>query len=211
MYRGEIMEIGEIRNFGKKRSRKLNPIGLDSGSFARRLLAVCFIAGSVFGVLVGSFSPIEGIPGVVDSYIFREASSVSFVSAWWGMAWYHLLAAFLGASAFGLVLLPALAALRGYLISIAAASIMLSVPEHGDLTVILHLAIPALFSIPCFFILLEDAFAFSGRLYSLLTGLRKPVTGTSFVRHFAACSVVIMLPAAFQTHLLPKLMQLLIQ
>ena len=204
------MEIsGEVRAAKKRRLR--HPAGLyqaidSSGIY---LLALFFLLGSVFGALVGAFSDAEGIPRMIQRYVHPEASGISFIGVLWNTSWYHLLAIFLGSSVFGFALLPALSALRGYLMTVTVASIITSIPGSGILLTLVYLGFPAMLSIPCFFVLSTDAFAASRRLYVTVSGNHKQVGGAPLLRHFTVCAAALVVASALEAYVSPMLARLI--
>lgn len=117
---------------------------------------------------------------------------------------FHILALFLGTSLTGVVLIPALAVVRGFALSFASASVLASSTEGGLLMCLTVLGLPALFSIPCFILLCEYGAGRSRRLIALANGrgpgFYEPGSGTLFIT-----LPVLIIGAIIDIWLVPKL------
>jgi len=117
---------------------------------------------------------------------------------------FHILALFLGTSLTGVVLIPALAVMRGFVLSLASASVLASSAESGLLMCLTVLGLPAIFSIPCFILLCEYGAGRSRRLIALANGrgpgFYEPGSGTLFI-----ALPVLIIGAVIDIWLVPKL------
>ena len=127
-------------------------------------LAIPFLLGTVCGSVVGSF----GMQQTTDAVSTDLASLLSVNSAASSVAWHSVqfltASLLLATSILGVLLLPALAAVRAYMLSCAVAA-MLRIPSDSSvLFALVLLGIPAFLSLPAFLLLTQDALAFSRRL-----------------------------------------------
>jgi len=116
---------------------------------------------------------------------------------------FHILALFLGTSLTGVVLIPALAVVRGFVLSFASAFVLAS-SKGGLLMCLTVLGLPTLFSIPCFILFCEYGAGRSRRLIALANGrgpgFYEPGSGTLFI-----ALPVLIIGAVIDIWLVPKL------
>ena len=198
-----VMEIIGARSSRKRYLRYDGDVFAGAASRGLYLLSGCFLLGSLFGVFIGSFSIDGEIPGLITKHITGEFSRVTYLSVLWNISWYHLLAIFLGTSIFGVALLPLLSLLRGYLLSLTVASIIVSVAKNGILLAIIYIGIPSIISLPCFFIISMDSFTLSKKLCLLLNGTYKQAPDLAIIRHAVICGVLLAASALLETYILP--------
>ncbi|MEG0875786.1 MAG: hypothetical protein RSD32_01840 [Oscillospiraceae bacterium] len=170
------------------------------------VFSLCFTVGCVLGCFVGSVS---GSPENV--FHFSGAPPLglaSFFLIFLRISWFHIFAAALGSSFLGIGFLPILAGVRGYALSLTAASIILSNQQQGIIMALILLAVPALLSLPCFFIISVDAFFSSRRLLELHRG-RSSVPRGKLPIHCLICAPILILAALLQMKLIPYLISLL--
>jgi hypothetical protein len=177
-------------------------------AFSLLLLAICFITGAAIGSAVGWMSPSEDVAGTLRSLSDTERGIAGFLGSFWACSKYSLAALFFAGSVFGVFVLPLLAAFRGYLLSCTVAS-MVSY-GCGWLFTAAVVGIPALFALPCFFMLSDDAVFYSKHLLSLCSDgadHRKP---PPFALHCLLSALLLVLAALAQQLLIPKIIMLYI-
>jgi len=173
-----------------------------------RVTAVLPAAFLLLGVLAAvaaiARTPAETIRGFGDAIIFSE-DGASILSAYWKCARYHILAVLLSTSWLGVLLAPALLAVRGFTLCCTSAALLLDYPEQGALLPAAVLGISNLISVPCLLLVSADAMRLSGRLAAARLGLRYgPSTGIE-TKHMLL-GLGLMLPvAAYEQQILPKL------
>lgn len=167
------------------------------------LIFACFTTGCVVGAFLGSgFSAV----GAIDSYLldtpFESGGlllrSLRFIR-------FHLLALFFATSFAGVVLVPALALIKGFAFSCASATIISAYPDNGIIMSLVILGLPSLFSVPSFICLCDFAFSRSARLLALTRGgyARKPRDGKRMLLVLPALAAGLIIEAYLVPRLLP--------
>ncbi len=170
------------------------------------LLILCFSAGCFAGSLTGSFFGLD--PVLKDFSDFSTGCSSNPISVFLSFSRFHLVAFLLGSSFLGLALLPVLSCIRGYALSCTAASIISSYPEKGVIMAAVILGIPALLSIPCFFVVSIDGYMSSVRIFHLVRGNSAPRKDKLYSR-FLACIPILALGTLAEIKFVPYLVSLL--
>jgi hypothetical protein len=173
-------------------------------------LSLCFLAGSVLGSFVGSFSVSDDIFLRIEGITAVSTEAAGYWSSLWNCTRYHILLLLFASSVLGVLFIPILSVMRGYFLSCTAASILCSYPQGGWLLSFAVLGIPALITIPCFFVLGIDSFTASGRLLSLTTGGTRPTGPSRLLRHFVVCLALLTIAAALEELLIPDLVSMLL-
>ena len=155
-------------------------------------LTGAFLLGTILGTLTGfhCVSPLSS---------FGVESGVSLTV----LLWLPLLALLLGTSVFGYWILPLLMILRGYMLS-ASFSFLLS-GGFSLRSALVMAGLPALFSVPAFFLLCEEAVS-SSRILCLcsVSGLTRRC---EYIRPFCLLVIILLLlaAAATQIYLVPQI------
>lgn len=187
------------------------------GVAAFLLCAVSFLVGVLCGTFAASgFAAGEAAAGFLSGYfsVLREDGvSISFLTVFLQVSWVHLAAFLFGFTALGVVLIPALAAVRGFTAAFALAVLVRLYAAGGAAAGVLLLGVPALFSLPLFFPLAADSFCVSLEL--LRTGLfGYPPSGCGFsratlIRFLAAVLLLLLISLTQRALLLSGLFDLL--
>ena len=165
-------------------------------------LAFFFLTGALIGALVGALSDGGDLRGVLTAISDESGSRGAFFRALWDASWFHLLVLLAGTSLLGLLFVPLLTALRGYLLSCTAAAVLQS---YSWSTVLVLLGIPALFELPCLLVLSADAIRISRRL-SAAGGIAAAERENPILRHTLICLLVLTVSALMETFVLPVLL-----
>ena len=152
--------------------------GNDSILYQRdgKICFVLLILGFSIGCLIGSLIG----PGLTyDSWLsdflgLSKLQNMGVAAAFFHFSRFHLVAFLLGSSFFGIVLIPALSCIRGYVLSFTAASIISAYPQNGLIMAAVILGIPALISLPCYFLLSIEGFRSAARIFHLVRGNSSP-------------------------------------
>ena len=129
----------------------------------------CFAAGAIFGSLVGAFSLTEDIPAIVSGYTLKTMPGG--VYAFLNGSKFHIFALICATSTLGVATIPALVAVRGYLLSCTAAAIYVGYPGGKGLLInAVVIGLPALITLPCLIIMASDSLTQSRKLLSLSLG-----------------------------------------
>lgn len=165
-------------------------------------LALFFLGGALIGALVGALSEAGDLTGLMTAISAETGNWNTFFRALWDATWFHLLVLLAGTSLLGLLLVPLLTALRGYLLSCTAAAVLQGYPWKA---VLVLLGIPALFEIPCFLVLAADAIRISRRL-TVTGGIAAAERENPILRHTLICLLVLTGSALIETFVLPVLL-----
>lgn len=181
-----------------------------SDSFGFTVCAALFCIGALAGAIASNY--ISSDNGVLLKGLFQvEGSAVfasrDFLAAFFGVISYHLLAVFLGFAVFGFVLLPLLAGVRGFMLSFVAAALIRTLGKGGFYIAFLRFGIPALISVPCFFILSVQAFNASAQLTGkfLYKRASRIIYGTQYFRCCAFCAAALIIAAILEAYIAPLL------
>lgn len=194
-----------------KSVRKKFSISGASGFFSTvsgRELRLCFAAffiGSFAGSLFGMFSSAEGVSAVV-SGVLDAVGTKPYVHVLAGCAGLHLLVIFFAASVVGFLLIPVLAAVKGFTLSCASAAIISVYRFRGALISAVVLGLPAVLSLPCFFILAVDGVRLSKQLVCFLGGCPAYFERSSLLRHTFVSVFFVAASAAVELFAVPLLL-----
>lgn len=197
----------------QKPSAPRRPVGFGPrgpGALRNALLviAVFFFAGAAAGSAIGSGSAVYDVSFYVGQSMNAPAGLSGFLSLLWTTARFHLLLLALATSFLGFLVVPFVVAFRGYLISCSVASIVATGAHGSFLLSVLTVGIPALFYIPCFFVLAVDALVSSQQLALARFGPPGSRGQGDISLHLIFSLVLVLLSAAFEQLLLPRLLAL---
>lgn len=170
------------------------------------LMALCFVLGAILGCLMGTTFP--GSAAAAVSLLDFQLIGSEFISVFFGFALFNLLAVFLGSSFLGIAFLPILTGARGYILSCSAASIISSPADGGLIMALITLGVPALVSLPCFFIVVVDAAISSRRLGEIMRGRYAPQKN-KLMLHFFMTLPFLALGTLLEMKLVPYLISIL--
>ena len=171
------------------------------------LLSIPFLAGLSFGSVIGLFA---GIPqGMVFSFglIAHSENGASFLHAVWTSSRFPLFAALLSSSVLGVVLIPLLSALRGFSFACSVAAVIRPCSASSLFLTLLSIGLPALFSLPAFFIAEADAFFLSRSFLS--RDRSAELREIPFVRHIMFILLLCTADAVYVSFLFPLLRTLI--
>ena len=188
----------------------------DAAAFMRRsgellslfLLCVLFIAGAAAGTVLGA-----SVPGGAEDVLSGGGAvygTESFLGLLFSCAKYHLMVLLFSTSLFGLLLIPAAVAFRGFVLACTAACIASAYPDKGAVLTIGVLGLPSALTLPGLFILAFEGMGFSSRLTA--SYLRRPVPAgrSRGENRLTAVGLMLILAAAVERFLVPQLVRLLI-
>jgi len=170
------------------------------------LLILSFSAGCLAGSLFGSFFGLDSV--LNDCADVSEINSAGTLTLFFSYSRFHLVALFLGTSVFGLVMLPVLSCVKGYALSCTAATIISCYPEKGLVMAAVILGIPAIFSLPCFFVISIEGFLSSTRIFHFLRGNSSPKKDKLYSK-FLICLPLLAAGTFAEIELIPYLVSLL--
>ena len=172
------------------------------------VLAAAFVAGAAAGALTGGSDSIQpgevGLPGA-DGY-----ESAGFARQLLSCCAYHLFVLLFSTSLFGVLIIPAAMAVRGFTLACSAAYIAAAYPGKGPALALAVLGLPAIFTVPSLFVAAQAGVSFSLRL--LASYSRRPAPA-GFARQgggAAAVSAMLLAAASAERWLVPALVRLII-
>ena len=173
------------------------------------LCAILFLLGSVAGtVFAGSLSQHHGTDSFFSAFLrlkTNEPVRVDLLTAIFDACKYPLAVLFLGTSVLGVALIPALSAVRGFLLSFSVAAVVRLYGTHGIMVALSMFGTSALITIPCFIFLSIEAFCASQRLLQTARGTAarsSPATyPTRKLTQLALCFALLLLSAVLDTSL----------
>ena len=163
-----------------KRNRRAGRTAGQVGFLSRLLLLAAFfvvgvIAGRVLSARVNAESVSQLRRYLADFLRVEESRTVTaLLSTALAYFRYPLLAAFLGFTAAGVVLLPCAAAVMGALLSFAVCCFALCFGSGGVALALAVLGLRCLVTLPCFFLLAADGWGASAALSGLPFGRGRP-------------------------------------
>lgn len=164
---------------------------------ALAVLSISFFLGSISGCLLaasvdggGGESLTTYLAGFLTLAREDGVVSPSLLPLLWEVLRWPLLAIVLGFTALGVVGLPVLFSVRGFLLSFAAASFSRMFGGPGSLIAAVVFGVPCLFSIPALFILGVQGFVISRSLAgrALGDGGRSTPVGTAYLLRYGLCA-----------------------
>ena len=171
------------------------------------VLGVCFAAGAFLGLFFSGWS--GDSPELLDylqNYLQQagqgQGVEPSLWSSVWDLARWPLAAFLLGATALGVVGIPILLGVRGFLLSFAAAVFARLFGLPGVAASLAAFGVTALAAVPVLFVAAADAFRQS---LSRLSGDRPPAWEQR-AQALTPCAGLLVLAAALQQTLMPALL-----
>ena len=178
------------------------------GELAALLIAAAFfLSGAVAGAIAGG----NGVNG--GSGLFESEGSIYGADTYAGLLFscsrYHLAALLFSTSLLGVVLIPALLAVRGFALACSAAWLCSAYPGEGEALALIVLGLPGVLTVPALFVTAEWGGRFSASLLASFLKRRPPAPRPG--RKENRClAVVLMLfaAAAVEYWLVPALVRL---
>ncbi len=171
------------------------------------LLALPFLAGLVSGTMVGLFSDAPQGFLLSAGLISPDPSTMTFVHLLWYAFRYVLIALLLSTGILGVALLPLLSAVRAFAFSCSVSVVLQQKTPAAFLLAFFSLGIPALLSLPGFFLAETDAFRISRQFY--LRDRRVDLSFTPVLRHFLMTILFCVAEMLYLRLLLPALLRVI--
>lgn len=164
------------------------------------LLLLCFSLGCLVSSLFGDvfFSAVPFFSG--DGMLTGNFVFSSFV--------FLVVAIFLATTFLGYILLPILSFFRGYLLSFTAATIIAGYQNSGVVMALTVIGIPALLTVPCYFVLASECFLYS-RSQLMMVRNTPCAYKSRLCLYSALCLVLTAAAALLEVYLLPYLLSLM--
>lgn len=179
------------------------------------ILSASFLLGCVVGCLVaGGVGAAEhgALASYVESYLSAaragELSAPSFFSVVWETLRWPLLTVLLAFTALGLVGIPVLFAVRGFLLSFAVASFVRVLGGAGSILAFLLFGLSGLFTVPVLFVLGAQGLGACRVLAARLVGERRtgPAYGRVYFLRCGVCGAVLVLSVCLEQTIVPPLL-----
>ena len=187
------------------------PNGRGAGNLLSPVIAISLFFGILLGSIFGLFS--ESIPAYLSSlpFLTETAAFGGFSIALWQSCRYLFCALLLSASLLGVLLLPCLAFVRGFLLACAVAACFAARRYLGLADAALCIGIPALLELPVFLMMAGGGVRFSLRLLSA-TGIdfRRSPPVVSWKERFLLFLPLLLLAILYRQMLLPILVDQLL-
>lgn len=184
-----------------------NSLGRSQQTTLPPLLALPFLAGLFIGSVIGLFSdaPREMLSsfGLVTGF----DSGKSFLHTVWYSLRFPFLAAILATGMLGTVMIPLLSALRGFTFACSIAAVIRPVTVSSFFFALLSMGLPALISLPAFFLTEADAFSISCKWLS--RDRSAMIQEIPFLRHLFLILLLCTADAVYIRFLMPLLRGLL--
>ena len=185
--------------------KQLSDRDISSERISAFLFFVLF-AGIAAGAVVGVFSPPDALSVELEEYAASLFSFQGLPDALLVSSRFLLLLLLTATSFLGIVLVPLLLLIRGYLLSCSAAAMYALFSFRGLLWSFLLFGLPALWSIPCFFLCSCDAFRSSRQLLRLRFGYGDERTAPrGMLRHILVLALMCGLDAIYEYYMIPLL------
>jgi len=196
------------------RGRRLRVAAPSQAAVAAWILGAAFLAGGVAGCLAAGWmddAGVQALSGYLTSYfhcVSEETPAPGFWSAVWEQFRFPLAAFILGFTAIGVVGLPALFGVRGFLFSFSAACFYRLLGSQGLLCAFCLFGLPAVLWAPALFVLGSQGML--GAYGMLRRGLGEgdwPLPyGPDYFLRCSLCGGVVALCVALELFVLPDLL-----
>lgn len=170
------------------------------------IFSLCFLAGGLLGSIAGCGSP--WLLSLADGYLNQNINNFSIVLAILWCVRFQLLAFILGTSYLGTFFIPLLLVLRSFLLSCGSSTIIAAYPQNGIIMTLVLVALPALISIPCFWVISSEAFSSSLSLVRLASGNFIKSNINRF-KYFLICLPFMALSVIAEIRIVPYLVSLI--
>ncbi len=166
------------------------------------------LAGILSGALIGTYSGSDSALCSLAASVCSRVSASGFPDAFWRSFRFLLLTAFFASCCFGVILIPALAFIRAFILSCSVAALLRAGAFSGLTDAFFAIGIPALLEIPCFILCALDSFRLSARLLS--AAFRRPPDGPGFsasllLRHALLLFALTVVSSLYSVYVLCKL------
>ena len=171
------------------------------------VLALPFLAGLIAGTMVGLFSDAPQGFLLSTGLISPDPSSMTFVHLLWHAFRYVLIALLLSTGILGVALLPLLSAVRAFAFSCSVSVVLQQRTSAAFLLAFFSLGIPAVLSLPGFFLAETDAFRISRQFCQRVR--RVDFSYTPALRHFLMTVLFCVSEMLYLRLLLPALLRVI--
>ena len=192
-------------HFHQIRADSNRPSGFSVGGMypVMPIIAIPFLVGLVLGSLAGLLNELP------QELLFSleaatAAEQASFLQSLWRSCRYSLAAALLATGVLGVALIPLLSAFRAFSLSCCISLILCGERPASLALALVSLGIPALISLPAFFLVSEDGLAVSRFL--LTRGQDRRIHEIPLARHALIAALLSLADAVYLAYLMPLLL-----
>jgi stage II sporulation protein M len=181
------------------------------------LCGAMFLCGSIIGTfsagLVRDGSSLNAVlTGYLSAYLNGASLKPDLFAAVVDACKYHLAALFLGLSVLGVVFIPVLSAVRGFMLSYSVSAVVRLLGGKGVWLALSVFGLRTIITIPCFFILSIYAYAASTYIFRQSLSKNMKISASPFnSRTMIVCGVcllILLASALIDTYLSPHLIGL---
>ena len=178
------------------------------------ICGITFLCGCIIGTfsagLVKDTSSLNSLlSDYISYYLNGAADKPDFITTLFEVYKYHLAAIFLGLTVPGVLLLPALSAVRGFMLSYCVSAIVRLLGGNGVWLALSIFGIRTFITIPCFFILSVYAYSCSAYIFRQSFSKNMKFAASPFNRRTlivcGICFLVLLLSALIDTYMTPSL------
>jgi hypothetical protein len=174
------------------------------------LVSTFFFLGLLIGSISANYLSIENAEILRSFFLNSENlfyAEKSFLSCLLSNISLSLLSIFLGFSFFGFTMIPPLSGIRGFFLSFSAAAVIRALGKEGFIIAFARFGIPAIISLPCFFILCVQSFGASYGLTGRILNSRSigAIYEKDYFLRCAFCLGALVLAAILETYFSPLL------
>ena len=180
------------------------------------LLAVCFLVGVFLGQFFAGHVP-ENTGTELDAYlesyfqVGKESSWKSFLSVLLQHFRYPLFVIILGFASLGVVLIPGMTLVIGFLLSFSASCFTVAFGTQGLFLAVAAMGLRCLITIPCYFVLAVPAWGRSAALAGLSFGrgrrISTDVSGQEWWGMIILCLFVLLIGTCLDWFCTPKILE----
>lgn len=185
-------------------------------------MLLCCLGGILLGQVYAnriSESVIFEIKSYLKNYIcldgIRDYSTEAFFSTFWGYFRYPLISYLLGFSSIGILLLPFVSLVFGFLLSFFVSCFTAAYGTHGILLSLAVIGVRCIVTLPCFLLISVHSFGRSLRLVRLAFGSgRHTASAESGAVHFKTLcifSVILILGVCADVFVSPQILRLVLE
>ena len=172
-------------------------VGAVDAAFVRCIgLAVCFFAGAMAGHMCARGLDAHDLSAYLEEFSVAgsDVSLISCVLLYYG---YVLLAFLLGFSSVGVILIPGLSSVLGFLSMYTLSCFTAAFGRSGIMLALSVLSVRLLFTLPCFLAVASSAWSMSGALAVMVLGKGKRTAAVHYDRsYFLLCLLCVVILTA---------------
>ncbi len=169
------------------------------------------VAGTVFSGMVSNTGALSNyFTHFFDMYASNEVVPAGLGSVLFNTYIYHLLAFLCGFSIIGTIIVPLIAAARGFSLAFSMATLIRLYYSEGITIALSAFGLTAIITVPCFLIISVFSFEASRRLFVSAFSRGSVSTPVYTGRYFLVCAVcfaLLFVPVIFDMFLIPRLLK----